>query len=197
MARRSLQSGRFVVRFGTLFIIQFVSALEKEDVTVMPGVGRRSPDATNRGSKSWFNKNQPQKSTMRPGGKKAEWENKMHADSKKKSKWLRKQKPASDQIPGYGGKRKKRNQADSQPELIPYSHKCTLAQRILPTSTSDSYQLSCIDDTKAKRSHTLNLYIDCKQVPVIANQPAHEILDKEFGISQKCRLAESHQISIA
>ena len=78
---------------------------------------------------------------MRPGGKKAERENKLHAH---------------------------RTQADSQPKLIPYSHKCTLAQQILTTSTSDSYQFTCIDDTKAKRSYTLNLYIDCKQVLVIA-----------------------------
>ena len=116
---------------------------------------------------------------MRPGGQKAERENKLHAHSsagnrkKGNQKRLRKQKPASDQIPCYVGKRKKINQADSQPELIPYSHKCTLAQRILPTSTSDSYQLSHVDDIKAKRS--LNLYIACKQVPVIDNQPAHEI----------------------
>ena len=34
----------------------------------MSGVDGRSPDATNRESKSWFNENQPQKSTMRPGG---------------------------------------------------------------------------------------------------------------------------------
>ena len=105
----------------------------------------------------------------------------------KKPKRLRKQKPASDQMPGYGGKRKKRTQADSQPKLIPYLHKCTLAQPFLPTSTSDSYQLSCIDDTKAKRSR---LCIDFKQGPVIANQPAHKIQTPGQRISQKCRLAE-------